>query len=226
MNSLWFNKDRLVTFLEKRIITIFLSVLVFIFVLNKYLVIFNNKFSIKQLDVFLSSTIQYILIENSGTLISIAAVFIGIYFTVFTILSGFKTESTFAVLDASKFSDLVKYVRNAFVGSFVYLFFSLVFTLQKDVWIVTLSSLVLLIYMFLSAIRFAIMIYIILQHDINKYHEHLQKINDERNDEKAILQRLNNFLNEQERNKNSRKSQELNEFLVKRDSEKKSEKDN
>jgi len=222
MSSSWFKKDSFFIFLEKRMITCIVSILLFSFLLNKYLIISNSKIYFSQLDVFLAHTIQHILVENNGTLISIAAVFIGIYFTVFTILSGFKTESTFAVLDATRFSDLVKYVRNAFIGSFIYLFFSLIFTLQKDVWIITLVSLILLIYMFLSAIRFAVIIYIILQHDINKYHEHLMKINDERQKEKAILERLSNFLDVQEKQINLEKSQDLNDFLKKREQGKKS----
>lgn len=224
MNSKKALTDRVIYFLESKAIFLIIILTFLTFTLAKILLLSDLRIPPKIsdcltfLDNILTIHLNSILVENNGALISIAAVFIGIYFTIFTILSGFKTESTFAVLDVKRFKALVRYVKNAFIGSFVYLFFSLVFNLKDDVWLINLLSLLLLCYMLLSAVRFAIIIYYILQRDIEKYHEHLEEQKKEREKYENILNKLNVFLEEDKKNKKKDKDEKLKEILLERHS--------
>ena len=70
---------------------------------------------------FIEITIGKVLHNLKGSLLSIAAIFIGIYVTVFTLLGSIKVDSVFAYLNENTFKKLVVYIRNAFIASCAYL---------------------------------------------------------------------------------------------------------
>lgn len=190
--------DKTLHFFEEQGIKLVIVPFLLVVILNKALIHFESKYGFKELDSFFINTGET-LIKKDGTLITIAAVFIGIYFTVFTLLSSLRVESTFSILTEENFFKLLKYIRNAFIGSFLYLFYSLFSPLISIMWIKILISMSLLLYMLFSALRFGAIIYVIFSRDVKKYYAELEiekiKLRKRENLEKKIEM----FLDEQER---------------------------
>lgn len=193
-----------------------IGVVLFIFSVNKGLLLFKPSFGLMPVDVFFSKTIPLILAEKDSTLITIAAVFIGIYFTVFTLLTSIGIESTFAILTRGNFDKLVKYISRAFFGSFIYLFFSLFYDIFPMNSYFSIISLSLLLYMLLSALRFASIIYLIFTQEVKKYYKRLEGEKRKQNELENLYKRLNNFLAEEEIKKQTEYSKNFSEKLDKR----------
>lgn len=213
------NKNKMYKFIEhldQYGIIYAIGLVLFIFFLNKILLHFETPFGLNSVDVFFSKTIPIILTSKDSTLITIAAVFIGIYFTVFTLLTSIGVESTFAILTRDNFDKLVKYISRAFFGSFIYLFFSLfydVFPMNSYFSIISLS---LLLYMLLSALRFASIIYLIFTQEVKKYYERLEEEKRKQRELDSLYKRLNNFLLDEELKKQTKYSREFSKKLDER----------
>jgi hypothetical protein len=207
---------------DKSIIFILTFFLFFIFG-NKFLVNNNIKFALNNFDAFLMNELGSQLSAKEGVLITVAAVFIGIYFTVFSLLGSIKIESTFVILTEENFRRLLIYIRNAFLGSLVYLFYSLFANLVTNIWLYTVISLILLLYMVLSALRFGLIIYSIFTKDLNKFHKHTRDIANEKKKIDNLNKRLEAFLLREEQEQDTRISVELVEKMKQREKSKKTE---
>jgi hypothetical protein len=209
-------KDKFYYFLEKRFISYTITALIFITLLLKLLTFFKIKYLLT-IDLFISKKLSEALIQRDSTLITIAAVFIGIYFTTFTLMATISAKSAFSILEKKHFSDLLIYIRNAFLASFSYLFFSLIIPLiSKQGWLYSIICLILLTYMLLSALRFGLLIYIILRRDIDNY---LNKVKDEKLEErryKRIMNELEKFLEEKANDKAIDKAKDISRLLEER----------
>jgi len=106
--------------------------------------------------------------ENGSNLISLSAIFIGIYFTVFTLIITLNLNSSIAKLTQKNFKTLITFIRNAFIVTFAYVIFLLViignqldepekvtFTIQ----IINLLNCLFVIYIIMSAFRVALLLY-------------------------------------------------------------------
>lgn len=204
---------------EDYTITIIISTILVFSIVNKILIYFNVKFASYGFDKYLVD-LKKILVSKDGTLITVAAVFIGIYFTVFSLLSSIKIESTFAILTEDNFKRLLKFIRNAFIGSFIYLFYSLFSGLLINEWVSSIVTIALLLYMLLSALRFGAIIYSIFSNDLKKFHEQLEK--DQREKERLLNlnKRLEAFLAQQELAQNASKSLDVSKKIKDRQNNK------
>lgn len=173
----------------------------------------NYKFGFQGLEVYFTTSFKDTLQKKDSTLITIAAVFIGIYFTVFTLLSSIKVESTFAILTKQNFEKLLRYIKNAFIGSFLYLLFSLFSPIDTRSWIVSIIALLLLLYMLLSALRFGTIIYLIFSRDVKKYYETLESEKIKQRKRENLFSRMEIFLEAEEKKRNHEHSKELAEKL-------------
>ena len=191
--------DSFILFLEKHGIKILLIPFLVIFIVNKIFIINENQFRNEILDEFFLNSLRNTLILQDGTLITLAAVFIGIYFTVFTLLSSLKIDSTFSILTESNFYRLIKYIRNAFIGSFLYLLYSLFSPLFTNEWISTFISIALLLYMLLSALRFGFIIYNIFTNDVKKYYKQIEEEKIKINNKDKLDKKLEIYLDRQQK---------------------------
>ncbi|MED0687939.1 hypothetical protein [Anoxybacillus ayderensis] len=213
-------KDKLFYFLEKKFIVCIITTLISITLLLKILTLFEIESLsgyILKIDTFISEKLSNAFINRDSTLITIAAVFIGIYFTIFTLMATISTKSAFSIFEKKHFNDLLTYIRNAFLASFSYLFISLVLPLISRLgWLYSIICLILLTYMLLSALRFGLLIYLILRRDINSY---LNKVENDKLEErryKRIMYELEKFLEEKANEKSVDKAKDISKFLEER----------
>ncbi|PAF35579.1 hypothetical protein CHH58_16115 [Terribacillus saccharophilus] len=108
------------------------------------------------------------ILSKDSAIVTIATVFIGIYFTIYTLLGSTQSDSAVAVLTEKNFGTLLKILGNAFVSSFLYVFLSLFSsTLYKHFEDITSFVVInLLIFLLSSALQFGIVIYYIFKADL------------------------------------------------------------
>ncbi|MER2126336.1 hypothetical protein [Solibacillus sp.] len=163
--------DSLFEFLEKRFIMVITSIaFLFILILNFTVDLNLNINWINKLNYFVQGELTNELKSRDGTLISISSIFIGVYFTTFTLMTTISYKSTFSELNKIQFSNLINYIRNAFLASFGYILFSLISPLlNNEEWLFSLIVVPLLSYILLSALRFGWLIYLILIRDLQAF---------------------------------------------------------
>lgn len=206
-------KEKLFLFLEKNFIRLLLLILLLILLGNKILLINYPQYGWNYLDSFFLEVLRPTLQSKDSTLITIAAIFIGIYFTVFTLLSSIKIDSTFSILTKNNFEQLLIYIRNAFIGSFLYLFFSLFSSIIINEWFWTVIGLIFLLYMLFSALRFGIIIYLIFSRDVKAFYVQLELERNEKRKQKNLFSRLEKFLDQQEKHAHEKYSEDFSKKL-------------
>ncbi|MEC4589313.1 hypothetical protein VSS76_18845 [Bacillus safensis] len=210
------NFKSLLSFFEKFIVL--LPILLLNFCVLTVKIFYTNHFE------SLNEILKEIIFPKEGTLVSISAIFIGLYFTIFTLLRAFRLDSTIKILTESNFSKLIKYIRNAFLLAFTYILTTLFSSLLISHWIGVLILFNLLLMMFLSAFRFLLIMYIIFSKDAKKYYELSEQEAAEKQKFETTIKRLNNFLNEQETRKATERSMQLAEKIKKKNQEKANDK--
>lgn len=217
------SSDRFLLFVEKKLIKYLMCLLFVILIAFKFANTFKltNVSFVNKANDFITITMTSSLMDRDSTLITLAAVFIGVYFTAFTLLATLSSKSAIGLLDKNKFNDLLIYCKNAFIASFSYLLISLLSpVLVKLEWFYSSTCSLLLIYMLLSAFRFGWLIYLILKRDVDNF---LKKIKEDELESirvNRILFELEKFLNEEKENKSFDKANEISELLRKRQLEK------
>lgn len=161
--------------------------------------------------------IEDFLLKREGTLISIAAIFIGIYFSIFTLLLTVKSSSKIVRLGIKTYKELIVFLRNAFIGSFIYIIYAIVFPLKvyvDEIGIFKFSKElflgVLVVYMLLSAFRVGITFIYIFKKDLNNLYENIEKENLEIEEQKEIIHKLRGFLEEYEIQEAQKKAKAIN----------------
>ncbi|MCU5397361.1 hypothetical protein COF41_04380 [Bacillus toyonensis] len=192
--------DKFIRSLEDFLIAALLALLFLIFSINKLLIVLQLKVASSRLENFIVTDLQSFFTAKEGSLGTITAVFIGIYFTVFSILGSIKIDSTFASLSHNNLIRLVNFIRNSLIGSFILLFFllSVGTFFNSPIWILNVSGFLLLLYVFLSAIRFGLVIYFIIKKDVQNTDINLKKEEAEHAKKQRLMYSLEIFLNEQE----------------------------
>lgn len=213
--------DRFFNFIENHSVLLVMTLILICMIGNKILINLKTPISFETLDKYILNDIGDILTKKEGTLTTLAAVFIGIYFTVFSLLGSIKLESTFALLTQKNFKKLLKFIRNAFIGSFLYLFYSLFSKLISNDWTSYVINLTLLLYMLLSALRFGIAIYLIFKKDLHQLHQHLESEQRQRKHLNNLYKKLEQFLNEEQKSQNIQASQEFIQKMKEREKNKK-----
>lgn len=195
-----------------------------IFLGSGILILFNTisviiwNIGIKELvDPFRSESFIYNLLSlKEGTLTTISAIFIGIYFTVYTILGTVKLESSFAVIDKESFDKVRHYLKMAFVGSFSFLFIVLflpMFNLNIVIPIIYQIIFLSLIYMLLTAFRLNFILFYIFEHDFSTLHSKLQEDEEEKRENKEIIFRMSAFLDDYESKKDEEQAANTRDYL-------------
>ncbi|MCU5105650.1 hypothetical protein OCA21_07250 [Bacillus cereus] len=203
--------DKLIRSLEDYSIIVILIIFSIIFSINKLLMIFYTNASFSGIDQFITVHLKTFLIDKEGSLGTITAVFIGIYFTVFSILGSIKIDSTFATLSNKNLKRFVKFIKNALIGAFIFLFFLLsmqtFFSLSH--WLIIVIGFLLSLYVFLAAIRFGIVIYFIINKDIQNTHLNIEKEEIANKKNQLLMHRLDTFLTEHEQSKSKKNTEVL-----------------
>ncbi|WP_144499786.1 hypothetical protein [Bacillus sp. FDAARGOS_235] len=206
---------------ENHFVKFSLAIFILVFGANKIYLLLSEKIFSAQIDSFLTSTLYTSLSSKDGTLTTIAAVFIGIYFTVFSLLGSINIESTFAVITKNNFERLLSFIKHACSSAFIFLFYSLlmpIFTTHFN-WFSIFLYIVLLLYMLLTAVKIGIVLYLIFKRDLSKLHIKLESEKQEKQKEMQLKKRMEKFLDIHEKTNQLEKNKSINEILKSRNHE-------
>lgn len=209
--------DKILNFFESWFIVIVITTFILLTLLNslfEYHIAYQN---------FIKITIGEVLYNLKSSLLSIATIFIGIYVTVFTILGSIRVDSVFAYLNENTFKKLITYIRNAFIASFSYLV--LIISLEivygnytdVDLWIIVLNCAIVM-YMFLTALRFGIILYISFSKDLDNLQNNIQKHRQEKRKIEELQYKVEVFLDTFEKEQNQKQNEEMSQ-IIKKDKE-------
>ncbi|PEY14546.1 hypothetical protein [Bacillus cereus] len=208
-------------FLEYLLLTVWILLLA-----NEFTLFFSsNSYGLIQVHEFIYGPIKKILTDRDGTIINIAAIFLGIYFTVFTLLGSVKIQSVFASISQNNFNKIITFTKAAFGVAFIYIFFSLAGAILDATYpkvvivksITGICSIILLMYMLMSALRFAVYIYLIFEVDLKNLHSNIEKEREEKRKNDELFNRLETFLNEHEDTKYQEQARKMAEKLRERE---------
>ncbi len=202
------------SFLEKRLIPTILILFVTLTVVN-YAFDFNVNY-----QNFIGTTAGKAIFDLKGSLLSISAIFIGIYVTVFTLLGSIKVDSIFAYLNENTFKDLVIYIRNAFIASFSYLILIIVLEVSYEKfteinYLLVVLNITIVMYMFLTAFRFGIILYIAFSKDLQNLQSNIEKHREEKRRIVELQYRIEKFLDEHEKDMRNNQNNKMSEIINK-----------
>ncbi|PRO42061.1 hypothetical protein [Bacillus sp. LLTC93] len=183
--------DRLVKFLEKWGIII----LLFIVTLSLFCLLYFQR------DLTLD-TFEFFLNEKEGAFLTIAGIFIGIYFAIFSFFIGIKPDSVMADLDDEDILTLVRYLRQSFVGSFAYIFLTLLnfpFLTGVSKICYYFILIVSLLYMLLSALKVGIYMYLTFKEDVVNLKDNVENAREDSYKLQRMLNLFEDFLEEEKR---------------------------
>lgn len=213
-------KDKMYFFFEEYFIRIFISVFITFLLFLKSLTYTDYVYEydfLNKIDSFIVNELSMAFIDRDSTLITIAAVFIGIYFTVFTLLATLSGKTSFLILTRRHFKSLIVYTRNAFIAAFAYLVISLISPLLINLsWIYSITCLILLVYMLMSALRFGFLIYLILRSDMDNLIDKSERKNVEEKRLEVLFSELERYLEKQFSEEGKVKAEEISQLLKKR----------
>ncbi|NIK11515.1 hypothetical protein [Alkalibacillus almallahensis] len=230
MRKIKITKDKVFYWFENRSIIYLISLLFAFFFINHYLYVFDIKLHSEKAEMFLQNDVRSAVENMESSLLTIAAIFIGIYVTVFTLLGSIKVDSVFAFLNEKTFKRLIIFIRNAFIASFVYLLLIMgLEVVYSDDEIIPLRyillNMLIVIYMFLTALRLGIILYISFDKDLDDLHSNIRKHRQKRREVKELQLRVEKFLDDFEREKQQEKNNHISEVIRNREEEKQQKKD-
>lgn len=205
-------EDKFFNFCETWIIFIIITLFILITTLN-YSLDFSSGY-----QNFIEVTLGKSLDNLKGSLLSIAAIFIGIYVTVFTLLGSIKVDSVFAYLNESTFKKLINYIRNAFIASFSYLVLIMIlevsFNSYAEVyfWLIVLNASI-VIYMFLTAFRFGIILYISFSKDLNNLQKNIEIHKEKQRETEELRYKMGKFLEENEKERSNKQNEKMSKII-------------
>ncbi|MBU8655585.1 hypothetical protein [Bacillus pumilus] len=183
--------DRLVKFLEKWGIIIILFIVTLILLFSLY---FQRDLTLNIFEFFLN--------EKEGAFLTIAGIFIGIYFAIFSFFIGIKPDSVMADLDDEDILTLVRFLRQSFVGSFAYIFLTLLnFPFLTGVFKICYYFILIdtLLYMLLSALKVGIYMYITFKRDVVNLKDNVENAREDSYKIRRMLNHFEDFLENEKR---------------------------
>lgn len=171
-------KNKIVNYIaDKGKVTIFflqfVVIILFIFYKSTNL---GNYF----LSIFFNGFLKDFLTLNAGNLISLSAIFLGIYFTLFTLISTLDINSWITNLPDKRFKEIISLIKNGFSITFVYvLYLLLVNSISENTFYISdwfyelifLLNFLFCLYILLIALVVATIIYTAYQKDISEFNK-------------------------------------------------------
>lgn len=204
--------DNLYYFVESLLIPIILTIFIIYTLLNNYIDFHSSYQSL------FDNSVREALNNLKGSLLSVATIFIGIYVTVYTLLGSIKVDSIFAYLNEKTFEKLITFIKNAFIASFSYILLIMFLEIfypdfEKVHFLFLLLNASIVIYMFLTALRFGIILYIAFNKDLKNLHDNIIKHRDEKRELEELQYRLKKYLDEFEEKQRLKQSKKMSEII-------------
>lgn len=193
-------------------VLIFTSIITSISYLFDYLQFFD-------FDTVNNLLINKLLLSRESILISVAAIFIGIYFSIFTILLSIKVDTKIVAMGIKTYKELIQFLKHAFIGAFIYIIYAvlypLLFLLGKEGMIKFLYELILgllVLYLLLSALRVGIAFILIFKSDLNMLFSSIENERNQKEEYNEIIYKLKSFLDKHEQVAARKNATELNDL--------------
>ncbi|MFZ3577872.1 hypothetical protein [Virgibacillus sp. DJP39] len=206
--------DKLYLFYEKY----FNNIVVLVVFIGSNIFYWLNHFNIGSGENITTFLAERILAPRESILVTVATVFLGIYFTVFSILGTIKAESTLGTIPKKNFFKLITFIKNAFLFAFSYLFYTIFYPWLAEQLVsypkqlLNLFLIILFLYMFLSALKVGLALFVVFRKDLSNLHESIEKQKLETKKQREIFLRLENFLNEKDEIKDRNRAIIMNEI--------------
>lgn len=170
--------------------------------------------SVNLLSFLIEDLGKYLMTED-GSIVTVATVFIGIYFSIYTMLTSIQTDSVMSNLGKKNFQKLLNILGVGFLSSFAYtlysVFFGTAYSTKPEV--AVFFVLLLLIIFMLSAFQFGVIIYIILKKDIAATIEDLDERKKKELKQLDIQQKLEAFLDKENKKEILERAEKTSEIL-------------
>ncbi|QDH23439.1 hypothetical protein [Saccharibacillus brassicae] len=187
--------------LEKCSMQIFFPGFALLFLCNKLLLYFTKSMGSTDLELWLYRTYEVLISSNLGTITTIAAIFVGIYMTVLSVLGSVKVNSVMAFLSDLDLKKLVNFIVKGMLSSFIVVFYSLIANAIEFEFLQVFVFFLLLIWMFSAALRFGGNLALIYKSDLERLSENIEQEREEAEEQKEILKTLRTYLRIQEEEK-------------------------
>jgi len=209
--------DKIFSFFEEYFIKVLLSIIILFLVINHLILAYSNQFGLVNLNKWFVTTVGSDVINIQGTLLTIASIFIGIYFTVFTLLTTLNKNSTITNLTQGNFNKIVLYIRNSFCGAFGYIILSLLTTIglnPKNIpgFYLILFHVLFIIYMILCSFRLGIIIYIAFKHDLANMKKNVLEEKKKEQEHENLMHRIEKVIADMENEKEKKQAEIVNQL--------------
>lgn len=213
-------KKRTLYWISKIIEDIILPLIVLV-----YIIFYWGSYFFKEEYIFLSKFFsvlvndlgKHLMIEDNS-IVTVATVFIGIYFSIYTMFTSIQTDSVMSNLGRKNFQKLLNILGIGFLSSFAYTLFSIFFVKaygSKPEISVFIVQLLLIVFM-VSAFQFGVIIYIILKKDISTTIEELDIRRKKELKQLEILEKLDSFLNKENERDSINRANEVSKIIEKK----------
>ena len=181
-------------FMEEKLIKIALSLVAFILCVMKF-------FFVEQYNDILVNLIGKHLATENNSIITVATVFIGIYFTMYTIFTTIDKNSVLAALDKGQFKKLLKILGIGFFSSSIYVIFGIISSWLFDKYpgITSIILIFTVVAFFSSTLVLGVLLYYIIKMDIFSIIETVRQDKIEEQKINQTLKRLSDFLDKEEK---------------------------
>ncbi|MEG0078818.1 MULTISPECIES: hypothetical protein [Enterococcus] len=163
------------------------------------------------------------LATEDNSLVTVATVFIGIYFTIYTMLTAIQSESVLANLKKADFKKILSILSVGFCSSFFYtlysIFFKVSYNAQKE--ITSYLILLLALIFFISALQFGVLIALILRRDIYGAIESIEERRRQESERDQLYKKLESFLDKEQVKVDIEQAEQMAKHLMKNESRKK-----
>lgn len=178
--------------------------------------LFKDKYEVfEKIINFFVEDLGYYLVYTDGSIVTVATVFIGIYFSIYTMLTSIQTDSVLSNLGRKNFQKLLSILGTGFIFSFSYTLYSIFFIKSYEVNKQTTVFFLLffLILFMTSAFQFGVIIYIILKHDIVKTIEEIEERRLREQKNATLMYKLEDFLDKEKNKEDYQRAREISNHL-------------
>ncbi|MEX1563607.1 hypothetical protein AB3J18_03735 [Enterococcus sp. C43] len=194
-----------------------LIIILMIYFIYISFIAFGNFKKLNIFSDFIVNNIGKYLALQDGSLVTVATVFIGIYFTIYTMLTTIQSDSILASLKEKHFKKILKILTIGFGSSFVYTLYSVFFKVSYNTNSVITTYLILLlaICFFISAFQFGVLLTLILKKDIYGAIKTIQERKKAEDEQKERYAKLDSFLDREQEKADRIRAEEVSKKIKK-----------
>lgn len=204
--------DFLGILIEDYLVKVVMIAVLVIFLAN-YTFIRTTSYGFPSIEEILVGIYNVHIKDNIGSFTTVAAVFFGAFFTVLTVFGSLKSTSIIATLAQANLRKLILLLTSTLISASLLLIYSLFYKVLDAGPIQSFIFIYLILYMFFTAFRFAVIIIAMYIKDLGKLKHDIEQEKSSNEKTQLVLERLNSFVAELEQEKYRRDAESISEYL-------------